>query len=360
MGRKALSSGALEVLIALVIITAELLAPRARMVLTPEVVALDIAAFVTVVVAVRWPQVGAALTITLAIAAAAIDENSLGFWPYLLMLPVVAALRNGRWAQAAVMAATVFTASVTATARKLAEDFNPFEVILGWLALDAVFVLVGFGLNAVSRNAAEAESRRQRDLRLQATFDLHDSVARELTVIAMEADAAHNAGGASPEALAALSERARNAGAALRDTIRMMQLGESAPTDADFRETLAQEVRELKRRGHEVTTSGDLSPTLHASIDRALAQILREALHNVAKHGLKHGPCTIVGELSAVDYQLIVTNQMPPDRTTGAGLGTLGMRHRATLAGGSLRLASANGTWTCLVEMPLTVRQLQT
>ena len=102
------------------------------------------------------------------------------------------------------------------------------------------------------------------------------------------------------------------------------------------------------------------------ALDRQLAvldantQILREALHNVAKHGLKHGPCTIVGELSAVDYQLIVTNQMPPDRTTGAGLGTLGMRHRATLAGGSLRLASANGTWTCLVEMPLTVRQLQT
>ena len=86
MGRKALSSGALEVLIALVIITAELLAPRARLVLPPEIVALDVAAFLTVVVAVRWPQVGAALTITMAIAAAAIDENSLGFWPYLLML----------------------------------------------------------------------------------------------------------------------------------------------------------------------------------------------------------------------------------------------------------------------------------
>ena len=360
MGRKALSSGALEVLIALVIITAELLAPRARLVLPPEIVALDVAAFLTVVVAVRWPRVGAPLTIVMAVTAAAVDENLLGFWGYLLMLPVVAALRNGRWAQAAVMAATVFTASVTATARKLAEDFNPFEVILGWLALDGVFVLVGFGLNAVSRNAAEAEARRQRDLRLQATLDLHDSVARELTLIAMEADAAHHAGGATPEALAALSERARNAGAALRDTIRMMQIGEAEPQDANFRETLASGVRELKRRGHEVTLSGDLSPTLPASVDRALAQILREALHNVAKHGLKHGPCTIVGELSAVDYQLIVTNQMPPDQTNRTGLGTLGMRHRATLAGGSLRLASANGTWTCLVEMPLTVRQLQT
>ena len=137
-------------------------------------------------------------------------------------------------------------------------------------------------------------------------------------------------------------------GAGKTTTMRMI-MGVLAPTSGT-----------VHWRGHEVTTSGDLSPTLHASIDRALAQILREALHNVAKHGLKHGPCTIVGELSAVDYQLIVTNQMPPDQTNRTGLGTLGMRHRATLAGGSLRLASANGTWTCLVEMPLTVRQLQT
>ena len=126
MGRKALSSGALEVLIALVIITVEFLAPRARLVLTPEIVALDVAAFVTVVVAVRWPKGGAALTVVMAITAAAVDENSLGFWGYLLMLPVVAALRTGRWAQAAVMAATVFITSVTATARN--DGMRPFRL----------------------------------------------------------------------------------------------------------------------------------------------------------------------------------------------------------------------------------------
>jgi signal transduction histidine kinase len=359
VGRKALSSGALEVLIALVIITVEFLAPRARLVLTPEIVALDVAAFVTVVVAVRWPKGGAALTVVMAITAAAVDENSLGFWGYLLMLPVVAALRTGRWAQAAVMAATVFITSVTATARKLGEEFDAFEVILGWLALDAVFVLVGLGLNAVSRNAAEAEARRQQDLRLRATLDLHDSVARELTLISMEADAAYQAGGAPPETLAALSERARNAGAALRDTIRMMQIGEAAGPDAGFAETLGQEIRVLKRRGHEVSASGDLTPALPVAVDRALAQIVREALHNVAKHGTRHGHCTIVGELSAVDYQLVIANQMASEQIPGTGLGTLGMRHRATLAGGTLHLASANGTWTCLVEMPLAARQLQ-
>lgn len=352
VARQALSRGALEILVALVIVSAEVLAPRAGLI-PRHVLALDVVAALAVVVTVRWPRLGGVVTILLAVTGAVVDPMSFGFWPYLLMVSVVATLRTGRWAQASAMAATVFISSVVASARKLGDEFDPFGVILGWAAIQGIVILVGVGLNAVARTATEAEARRQRDLRVDAALDLHDSVARVLTVIAMEADAAQENGGATPEQLKALAGRARTAGTALRETIRVIQCTDSSHVEIGLADALTHGATALKRHGHPVTTAGELAPAVTAEVDRALGRIVTEALHNVAKHATRRGACTIVGEADHDTYEIVVTNPTPPDGPLGTGLGVLGMRHRAALVGGSVEHAHTNGTWTCLIAVPL-------
>lgn len=352
MARQALSRGFLEILIALVIISAEVLSPRLTSV-PGYVLALDLAAVAVVVITVRWPRVGGVVTIVLAFTGAAIDPSAHGFWPYLLIVPVVAHLRRGLWSQAAAVAAAVFISSVVASARLLGDEFRPFEVILGWAAIHGLFLLVGLGLYAASRNAAEAEARRQRDLRVDAALDLHDTVARELTVIALEASAAQDRGGATPEELGSLAERARTAGSALRETIRVIQGTQPSVDDVGFVDALAQSVAALRKRGHPVVTSGELSPALSAEADRALGRIITEALHNAAKHATRRGSCTIVGEAGEGTYEVVVTNSAAPDTPLGAGLGLLGMRHRAALVGGSVRYNQSGDLWTCLIAVPM-------
>lgn len=353
---KILSSGAVEVVAGLLILSVDVFPSSARSSLTPQVLAVDVAALAVVFVTLRRPRLGAALAIIACVAAVVMDPQSRGLWPHILMLPVVTTLRLGRWSLAAITFVTVVAASVTATARRLGADFRAMEVILGWLVLHSIIALFGLGLYAASRYATEQEAQRTRALRLQTTLRLHDSVTRELAVIAMEAETAQRHGGANPEELSSIAARARDAGAALRETMRFVAGDASPEPELGFAEVLADGTASLARAGITLKVEGDLKPNLPPDIDLAAGRILTEALHNVCKHGKRNGRCHLVTERTDEGFDFTLTNERAANCADDGGLGLIGMSHTARSVGGTAFATHTVDDWVCQVRLPLAVR----
>jgi signal transduction histidine kinase len=194
--------------------------------------------------------------------------------------------------------------------------------------------------------------------------ELHDSVAQTLTtmIIEMEQAKADQAGRrAALESLDSLQASARKVLSNLRQTMLTLR-GE--PTLAP---KLDESLQELLDRFHAETgietrlLGGDTWPSplsMHAWIN--LCRIVEEALHNVRLHS---GAQLVLVSLSRDDgvARLYIRDdgggRKESDRSAWRGLGTLGMKERAMLLGGELRVESGFGDGTA-IEVRLPVENL--
>jgi signal transduction histidine kinase len=220
------------------------------------------------------------------------------------------------------------------------------------------------GLKERARRA-DRDAERERMLaaaeeRTRIARDLHDSAGHTISLIAVRAGAArlryHQDPDRSLLALEAVEDLARRTVEdidqivnTLRDDGSANEVVEALPGLASLDALIAHHAA----AGLEVTldTAG-VPRALGGATDQAAYRILQEALTNAARHGA--GGASIALAFGDTAVELVVTNPVTTDgapRPTG-GHGLVGMRERATLLGGRLDAARANGAFRVRARIP--------
>jgi signal transduction histidine kinase len=212
---------------------------------------------------------------------------------------------------------------------------------------------------------AEREVERERLLavaeeRARIARDLHDSAGHTISVIAVRAGAArlrhHQDPDRSQAALAAIEELARQTASEIDQLVGSLREGGSpsgaveAPPGLASLDTL---IAHHQAAGLQVAADASGAPRpLAVAADQAAYRILQEALTNAARHGT--GSARIEVAFGDAAVELSVTNPVPPGGSarSGGGHGLIGMRERATLLGGDLDAARANGTFRLRARIP--------
>lgn len=252
----------------------------------------------------------------------------------------------------------------------------------GLLLLVAVCLLLmgAYGLGSAFRKVTNARLQSQRELdeaeeklrdsvaaeRKSIARDLHDIVAHDITIIAMQSRAAKMAGteDAYQQAVDVIGESSRSA---LQDLRRMLDLLhedekiEKAPassaTELDFRAGAASFSEQLHQLGitAEWGIDGDIE-LLSRSVNAALYRILQECTTNVAKYAGYGQECRIELKVHDDRVGLTVMNTVASRRQavqtwSSSGAGLIGIKDRASAFGGTAKAGfDRKGRWVVSVR----------
>jgi signal transduction histidine kinase len=263
-----------------------------------------------------------------------------------------------------VVAATVLLASYITAAALRESTFPTFELLHTGL-LWAVAWFAGERARLRHEQIAELKREAQRERLLAAAEerariarDLHDSAGHAINVIAIRAGAARLRYDESPEgaraALEAIEDLARRTAeeidhivSALRE--RQVSAVEPPPGLASLRGLIDQHTD----AGLDVvcTTTGTAHP-LGRAVDQAAYRILQEALTNASRHGA--GFAVIDIDFGTAALEVRVTNPVDPQgrSESSGGHGIVGIRERAALLGGQVRIERNNGTFGVHALLP--------
>lgn len=253
-------------------------------------------------------------------------------------------------------------------------------LVVAYLALMVLPVALGLSLRWLlarreqdTATIADFETSTRaalKDQRDGLARELHDIVAHDLTVIAMQASAGaiRTENPQERESFTVIGDSARSALDDLRLLLQIMreprQSGVVDPPSAgiDLAGEIAEVAGQLEELGHRVTThvGGDLA-AVPDGVRTTVRRVLREGTTNI----LKHGPDRSEVSISAVvrDRQVVttITNELPEvdDQRTlrhfgRSGFGLIGLRERVQLLRGRLESGpQEDGTFVLAVSLPL-------
>ena len=210
------------------------------------------------------------------------------------------------------------------------------------------------------RNAEIEDSRRREALaavtreRVRVARELHDAVAHNVSVIAIQAGGAEGLvdrdPGRTADVVALIATVAEEA---------LAELGRLTGTQAQPAPSLSR-VDDLAGRaraaGLAVTLEVDGRPsTLPAGVDLAAFRIVQEALANSGKHARAgHAWVTVRYAPRAIELEIADDGRGPGDDTPTGGHGLIGMRERVALYGGSIEIgARAPSGYRVKARLPL-------
>jgi signal transduction histidine kinase len=195
--------------------------------------------------------------------------------------------------------------------------------------------------------------------RKRLSRELHDEIGQTLALLQIEISRAAAMSGGPAEAQRASLERARGLAERTVQTIRNMSvlLRPALLDDLGLVPALQFQLEDFIRRSGmacefvECGTAEDLSDGVKTCVYR----VLQEALHNAEKHSgatlvkvsLRQFPGRLIAEIEDNGRGFALNPQGRPVRSTGLGL--LGIRERAAIAGGVLTIESAPGRGTRIV-----------
>ena len=228
----------------------------------------------------------------------------------------------------------------------------------------------------------EARDRAMADIRRSLARDLHDVVAQDLAVLAMQTQAIRVAPDrAAQQRMAdAVADVARQAHANLRGLLQVLYAG----TDVDARRgtgmpdaldtalvtSSAQAARDaaarLRTHGFDVDLQVQEQDGLRAPrhVDATVHRIAHEAVTNVVKHAPAGGACQVLFTLSPGQVRLRVLSELSPAQHPGrprdapqpdGSFGVLNIRERAGLLGGRADVGPREGRWHVDVRIPFGV-----
>jgi signal transduction histidine kinase len=214
----------------------------------------------------------------------------------------------------------------------------------------------------LEREQEELARRATEEERGRIARELHDVVAHNVSVIAVQAGAARSTSTGNleqaAETLGVIERIARSTLAELRTLLGVLRKGERERPALGPQPTLARInalVRGAREAGLHLTLrlEGDVGD-LPAALDLTAYRIVQEALTNA----LKHAPCARVDVLvrrDVRDLHIVVADNGPgTSEQASGGQGLIGMRERATLVGGILDAGLApNGGFRVEARLPL-------
>jgi len=213
-----------------------------------------------------------------------------------------------------------------------------------------------FFADLVSRHQ-QTRAQAAEDERLRIARELHDVVAHNVSVMAIQAGAARVSGASSTEALRSIEITARDTLSELNRLLGVLRKEADAPLTPqpglDQVESLLKAARDA---GLEATlkVTGERRP-LAAAIDLSAYRIVQEAITNVLKHA-NAGRVEVI-----LDYRPDALAITISDNGAGAtekvgestGHGLIGMRERIEMFGGELGTGSSSlGGFTVHARLP--------
>jgi signal transduction histidine kinase len=215
---------------------------------------------------------------------------------------------------------------------------------------------------------ATLEERTQRERRLatveernRMARELHDSAGHAMNVILVQAGAARLLRERDPEraadALATIENVARST---LGEIDRLVRgLREDEPGERGSRAPLPgvgsidDLAESLRAAGLTVTTRVVGSPRrLPSPVDLAAYRIVQEALTNAARYGRGSAELVLEYGPEALDIRVVNAIGRNGRNRRGGRHGLVGMRERAALCGGTLKVNGANGLFRVRASLP--------
>ncbi len=229
--------------------------------------------------------------------------------------------------------------------------------LVAWVIGDYIRSGRNFIADLVARNRQERELAAEQE-RLRIARELHDVVAHNVSVIAIQAGAARVSGDPSREALQTIETTARDTLSELNRLVGVLRHGSDRPELAP-QPGLAQLealVKPVRDAGVDVSLkiTGERRE-LPAALDLSAYRIVQEALTNVLKHArASRAEVAIDYAADAVTISVVDNGSgatAPLGASTGHGL--IGMRERVDLFGGELTTgSSALGGFTVRARLP--------
>ncbi|MDX8140779.1 histidine kinase [Lentzea sp. BCCO 10_0061] len=313
------------------------------------------AALVALPVAVRrlWPVTTLVIT-TLATVAVVIGQllpvQALGapVGAICFALYTVAVERTLTWSLAGLVATVIATSGVSGG--------EPETLLVGLAVLGAVWV-IGYTTrlrrSMLDRETAQLAEQALADERLRIARELHDVVAHNLSLIAVQAgNAAHVR---SPEhayqALEVISETSRAALTEMRGLLGVLR------SDADLAPSpgldgLAGLADRASLAGVRVTLDVRGDAVVPEGVGLSVYRIVQEALTNVVKHAAP-ASCTVLVEVTPEAVRVDVADDGPGVRELGVGHGLIGMRERVAVYGGTFSAGPGeSGGFRVVAELP--------
>jgi len=232
-----------------------------------------------------------------------------------------------------------------------------------------------FLVRAVSAERTLVETRRAREAETQAAAlaerariarDLHDVLAHSLAAISVNLQAAEGllTSGTLPAdnpELAKAVECIDRAGTLTRDGLAaakraVLALRDDAAPLPDQLASLAGQFRTAGDPAVNLEVSGQARP-IPAEASVAAYRTAQEALTNARKHAPGQ-PVTLHLGYDPDQITLSVVNPIPAEHSvrpladTGGGLGLVGLRERAALAGGTFEAGPEAGNWQVTLRIP--------
>ena len=317
-------------------------------------IAVPAAALVAVPVAVRrwWPMSTLAVStaaMVLLVMTQVMPLHALGapLAAVCFGLYTVAVDRDRVWSLGALVVTVVAFAGITGG--------EPESFLVSVAALGSVWA-IGYTTrmrrSMLARETAQLAEQALTDERLRIARELHDVVAHNLSLIAVQAaNAAHVR---SPEhayeALDVISSTSRAALTEMRGLLGVLRSdADLAPSpgldglaDLADRASLAGVRVSLDVRGSGVPEGVGLSAY----------RIVQEALTNVVKHAAP-ASCTVVVEVTSSSVRIEVTDDGPGVKELGVGHGLIGMRERVAVYDGTFSAGPGeNGGFRVTAELP--------
>lgn len=215
------------------------------------------------------------------------------------------------------------------------------------------------------RERATAERAAVAEERTRIARELHDAVGHEVTVIALQADAAAAALAKAPERAAAPVEAIRRSAAEALGEMRRVVGMLRAAEEEDLRPQPALcDVAVLVQQSRAAGSRVDLTlrppaRPVHASVELAAYRLVQEALTNARRHApgapvdvrVVAGDAEVLVEVVNAPGDAIPVPWPPGD---GSGFGLVGMRERVRMLGGRLDAGpTAGGGFALTARLPI-------
>lgn len=289
---------------------------------------------------------------------------------FLALTVLVSAFAGSRRVSNATLAAVLLW--MTVNAALIPQDYLIINVVLA-IGISLLYGICRAGIRSREQLELTTAAGTQAELdhaeilaasRRQMTRDLHDVIAHDVTIIALQADVALSTQepNRQRQSLEAISESAH---AALTDLRSMMKVlspvaaPQESPLDASLAKSAAMIAGNLRRLGYptNVSITGDLD-SLPANIQVGVLPVLRECGTNVIVHSTPGSTVEVNLTAGRKALELRISNGAAADiRHTGripkSGFGLGFMRERIERLGGTLDAERSGSQWVVDARIPL-------